>query len=123
MFVLLVEDEDVKARCITRVLEHSLAVVEVHRATNLEDGLEMLQARPDIVVSDWNFPRELGAGVEPSGEVMVHACGVDGVPVVVVSGNDAPAGFVGHWMEPGDWARGLVQFLADHVVVAPRRSA
>ncbi len=98
--VLLVEDDDLKARTLQRIIERAGARVE--RASTLDGALPFLYDRSfAAVVTDWSFPRAAGEPVVESGHIVVEL--FHHVPVVVVSGRG--------YAEPGvEWIDALKAF-------------
>lgn len=105
MYLLHVEDDDLKARAVDRALRRRLATacagtgvrasgLDTVRARTLEEGLEVLASRPDLLITDWAFPRAAGGAVDrEAGALMVAAAEARGVPWIVVSGSLVRPGY------------------------------
>lgn len=109
MLILLVEDDDLKARTVERMVLALTVGVDVERARGLDEAFERLDdERPDAVITDWCFPVAPGHGAQDGlGAAVVEACERMGIEVVVVSGSERPATFKGAWSSPSDWLGGI----------------
>ena len=93
--VLLVEDDDLKARVVTRVIEkHGLAV---ERVTNVRDAVRAWTIGGPFVavVTDWMFPTSAGGQPGRNGHIVyeLFANSSNTVPTVVVSGSPPEPGY------------------------------
>lgn len=86
--VVLVDDDEDVAWALEQILEEEGHVVRV--AHDGEEGLALLRQRlPDLVVLDVEMPR-LG-GPDMAYRMFVHNCGLENVPIVLISGvSDLP---------------------------------
>lgn len=94
----LVEDDDLKARTIERIVRLTRPELELVRFRNLYDYMQMLamlRAPPRIagVITDWSFPHYEKASPAELGNIVLDT--LDGTPVqrIVVSGGDQPTQF------------------------------
>lgn len=112
MLIVHVEDDDLKARAVRKMLLALTCGVDVARAQTLDEALELLEEQPAAVVTDWCFPVGRGTGAcEGLGAAVVEACQKAGIAVLVVSGSDRPATFRGDWAG-NDWLGALRRLLA-----------
>ena len=83
--LLVVDDNAAEAYLVLYALEDSPRPVNLHRAKDAIDGLQMLGERAfDLVILDLNLP-----GL--SGHYLLQLCVPTGAPVVVFSGSSIPA--------------------------------
>lgn len=109
--VLHVEDEDVKARSVERLIQgfarRAGFAVQVDRARTLAEAGGDLSYYGLIVV-DWCFPTRAGAGiVDGLGASIVELAAEAGVPAVVVSGGMRFPSYRGTAIWENDWTEGL----------------
>lgn len=118
-YVLHVEDDDLKARAVERLVRR-VAGVGYRRAATATEALAILQGaeRPLAVLSDWNLPflpatRPYGS----AGATVVAIATAAGLPVLVVSGSVRPEAWAlgrykgARWAL--DWPREVEAFVAE----------
>lgn len=128
MNILLVEDDKVKARTLTRLIT-KLVLQEGDSLTHVKDYLGVYNLllpaelgriagddvpQPfDAIVTDWCFPdgmtQDHGPPIKGNGQHVVTWANKLHVPVIVASGDDRPVGFEGEWA--ADWSTDVVPFL------------
>jgi CheY-like chemotaxis protein len=91
--ILIVEDDPLKARTIYRAIGAALQdvfSVAIGQAANLQDAnawLDQCQARCDLVICDWSFPRKPGESeIVGTGREIVERCQAWFTPVLIISG-------------------------------------
>lgn len=96
--VLLVEDDFLKARAITRMLK--ILGVQVFHVKNAREALEAIRTtKLRAVLCDWNFPPDgEERPTEGMGSRVADECRERGVPCMVVSGSSKPDSFRGPWL-------------------------
>ena len=115
--LILVEDDDLKAKAVTRYATR-IGYVTVLRAATLNVAFDLLERYKDyaVVVTDWCFPWRVGLGAEDNlGRHVVDWCrgGTPRVPVRVFSGRDVPAtGYEDIWFDSLS-ANGLCAWLEE----------
>jgi len=98
--VLLVEDDDFKARAVTRALKHH----EVVRVGDFESALVVMDSVSIYaIVTDWDFPSRPGGNpVHGAGSGVVRRAQELGIRVAVFSGHPKPPEFPGAWLPQGN---------------------
>ena len=103
--LLLVEDDDLKAKEILRIV--TLAGIPAERASTMVEAARLLRREGEgqigAVITDWQFPFNIGTNVpvDHAGEVVVRMAQDRQVPYIVISGRDPVEG-VKPWLEVGN---------------------
>lgn len=121
--VLIVEDEDLKARTIQRTLAHKFPGFGWARASSFAEARDLMNQMEEagekpfsLVITDANMPIEDGSERSPMAfRFVIRDCKLRGIPTLVVSGMRAPQGF------KGDWIHFNGSDLADRLTDAFRR--
>ena len=108
--ILVVDDDAELAEVVGLLLEQAGYTARIARS--LEEALaRVADARPDVVIADWNMP---GGG---AGDLRIRLCaiGLDGVPVVVMTGmsGQSAEGFAAVLPKPFPAER-LLQLVEDY---------
>lgn len=111
----LIEDDDLKARTLRRIVASVRPDLELVRLHTLQEWLDVIfSVQTSIgswttvpgrwvgVITDWSFPRVHGRSPQPIGDRVLESLDGTGIPRIVVSGNDRPTGMAAQWADV-DW--------------------
>jgi CheY-like chemotaxis protein len=107
--VLLVEDDEYKARAVIRAIER--AGLTALRCQTVVEGINTMRERTDFValITDWGLPMRIDSPIRPDGGARVVQDAIrllpSNVPIYVYSGHDTPQEIPGvrRWLQaPGD---------------------
>lgn len=119
-FVLLVEDDQTKARIITRWCQ-LYGVQVIHETTVADATRHILRINSQIgaVITDWQFPFTKGESPrDAAGEILVHQAKDRGLPHLVISGRAVPVQGYEPWIVGNDIGS-LNQWLEQAVSACP----
>ena len=98
-----VEDDDLKARTVARIVSLARPDFEIVRLHSFVefcdrvcDDVNAPDSRKLCCITDWQFPRQRGGAVQVLGPRVLDIFG-DVIPTIVISGADKPADFDRHY--------------------------
>lgn len=138
--LFIIEDSPADAQLLQQSLEEVGWPCKIHAAQDGDEALSALsalsglEARPDLILLDWNLPRQ--SGLEVLRAIKAHP--VFGyLPVIVLSGSESEEDVVSAYEEHAacfvlkpldldgyvDLARAMAGFWLSNIVRLPRRQA
>lgn len=120
MRILLVEDDPLKERVVTRIIRHHLEGVEVDHKDHGVAGLAaILEGSYKLLICDWDFPICPRDGImSGAGAELVELAKKRGLPVIVCSSHEKPDNFLGLWVTA--WNTDLIP--AVRAILAPEQT-
>lgn len=99
MIVLHVEDDDLKARAVARLVTHRIKDVTIMRVRTLTEARRSLESDTiDLVISDLEFPILDGGSPQPdAGLVVLELARLRDLPIVFLSGSPKPENVAAPW--------------------------
>lgn len=115
--VLLVEDDEYKARAVIRAIER--AGLAALRCSTVVEGINVLRERTDFValISDWGLPMRYDSPIRPDGGARVVQEAIEllpsTIPIYVYSSHDNPQEIPGvrQWLHAPNDTHELIAIL------------
>ena len=123
--ILHVEDDDMKAKAVQKLLLFRIPNIVFIRVINLVDARRALENdKVDLVISDLDFPLTgLGVCHQDAGLVVEELARLRGVPIMFVSGREKPENVAAPWLTTPVNSADLTETVSRMLFDAPNAEA